>query len=55
MILAAFIATWWAGIGLVVGANRARVLPGPSDGLSIAAWWAFAWPALWMWEMSNGE
>lgn len=55
MTLAAFIATWWAGIGLVVGANRANWGPGPTDGLSIAAWWAIAWPALWIWEASHGE
>lgn len=55
MILAAFIATWWAGLGLLVGVNRAHWLPGPQDGLSIAAWWAFAWPALWIVEAFYGE
>lgn len=55
MILAAFIATWWAGLGLVLGANRSRVLPGPTDGLSFAAWWAFAWPGLWLIEVFHGE
>lgn len=54
MILTAFIATWWAGVGLV-GANRARMLPGPTDGLGEAAKWAVAWPALWLVEASYGE
>lgn len=55
MIWLALAATWWAGFGLVIGANRSRVLPGPTDGLSFAAWWAFAWPVLWVWEASYGE
>lgn len=55
MTLAAFVATWWAGIGLVVGANRARWLLGPTDGLPSAAAWAAAWPVLWLWEASHGE
>lgn len=55
MTIAAFIATWWAGFGIVLGANRARVLPGPTDGLPFAAWWAFAWPALWLLEALSGE
>lgn len=55
MSVLAIAATWWIGIGLVVGANRARVLPGPTDGLGAAAKWAFAWPALWLVEASYGE
>lgn len=55
MISLAIAATWWAGFGLVVGANRARVLPGPTDGLGEAAKWAIAWPVLWLVEASYGE
>jgi len=55
MIWIALAATWWAGVGLVVGANRARVLPGPFDLLSAAVWWAFAWPGLLIVEASFGE
>jgi hypothetical protein len=55
MIWLALVATWWAGVGLVVGANRSRILPGPTDGLSFAAWWALVWPALWLMEASYGE
>lgn len=53
MIWLALAATWWAGIGLVIGANRARVLAGPTDGLGDAARWAFAWPALWIVEAKS--
>ncbi len=49
------LATWWVIAGLVVGANRSRVQPGPSDGLRWAAAWAFAWPILWMVESANGD
>lgn len=50
MSTAAIAATWWAGLGLVVGANRARTYPGPQDGLTWAALWAAVWPLLWLTE-----
>ncbi|GJE55241.1 hypothetical protein [Methylobacterium thuringiense] len=55
MAAIAIVATWWAGIGLVIGVNRQRVQPGPADGLRWAAAWAFAWPFLWLVESANGE
>lgn len=56
MIWLALGATWWAGTGLIVGANRARVMPGPTDGrLLDAALWAFAWPILWFVEACDGQ
>lgn len=50
MILAAFIATWWAGFGLVVGVNRAATFPGPQDSLAWAGLWAAGWPFFWLCE-----
>lgn len=55
MIWLAFAATWWAGIGLVVGTNRSRWLRGPTDGLWDAALWAIAWPVLWFYEACDGD
>lgn len=46
----AFAATWYAGLGLVIGANRARTYPGPQDGLRWATFWAAGWPLLWLTE-----
>lgn len=55
MSTAATLATWWIIAGLVVGANRQRVYPGPTDGLRWAGAWALGWPVLWMMESANGK
>lgn len=55
MTTAAILATWWCGFGIVLGANRSRVQPGPFDGLIWAAAWAFGWPLLWIVEDANGR
>lgn len=53
MITVAIAATWWAGLGLVLGVNRACTYPGPQDGLRWAAFWAAGWPLLWLTEESE--
>lgn len=55
MTAAAILATWWAGVGLVIGANRQRVYPGPTDGLRWAGAWALGWPLLWLTEEKSRE
>lgn len=55
MIAVALLATWWAGLGVVVGLNRAWNFPGPADAIRWAALWACAWPVLWALEEPRGR
>lgn len=55
MTVAAILLTWWAGIGLVIGTNRAWTYPGPQDGLRWAAFWAGGWPLLWLTEEKSRD
>lgn len=44
------LATWWAGVGVVVGLSQSGTYPGPQDSPVWAASWAAAWPVLWLTE-----